>query len=257
MAIEIDLAKFNSKAKLKDRYAKQLARLKAAKIDTSYIEAAVDDAAANIATSDGASLVIYGDPQSGKTEMMICLTAKLLDQGHSTIVHLMNDSVDLLSQNLKRFKTSGLAPAPRSLSELLHSSSGQKPQELVVFCKKNPRDLGNLIDRLKGNGGIVVTDDEADYATPNSKINQGTKTKINRLVGELIGKKGYYIGVTATPARLNLNNTLKNDAAKWVRFRSHEKGYYVVDTQLSFHYSVHSSRGHYEPNSRRPQPRNR
>jgi hypothetical protein len=36
--------------------------------------------------------------------MMICLTAKLLDEKHKIIVHLMNDSVDLLSQNLKRFQ---------------------------------------------------------------------------------------------------------------------------------------------------------
>src|SRR6185437_16142604 len=159
----------------------------------------------------------------GKTEMMICLTAKLLDEGYSTVVHLMNDSVDLLTQNLKRFKASALAPGPKGLSELLQSSQNQSPQELVVFCKKNPRDLENLIGRLKDHGKIVVIDDEADYATPNAKINQGTKTTINKLVGELIGENGHYIGVTATPARLNLNNTLENDTAKWVRFKSHSK----------------------------------
>ena len=102
----------------------------------------------------------------------------------------MNDSVDLLTQNLKRFKGAGLAPGPRSLSELLQSSDDQKPQELVVFCKKNYRDLDNLIGRLKGQAKIVVIDDEADYATPNAKINQGAKTKINELVGTLIGDTG-------------------------------------------------------------------
>jgi len=155
--------------------------------------------------------------------MMICLTAKLLDAGHSIVIHLMNDSVDLLTQNLKRFKRSGLAPAPRSLSELLQSSDPKKPQELVVFCKKNSRDLDKLIGRLKGRKKIVVIDDEADYATPNAKINQGAKTKINELVGSLIGSDGHYIGVTATPARLDLNNTFKNDAEKWVNFRPHSE----------------------------------
>ncbi|MGH9548130.1 MAG: Z1 domain-containing protein, partial [Terriglobales bacterium] len=109
------------------------------------------------------------------------------------------------------------------MSELLQSSENQNPQGLVVFCKKNPRDLDNLIKRLKGQGKIVVIDDEADYATPNAKVNQGTKTPINELIGELIGDTGHYVGVTATPARLNLNNTLENDTAKWVRFRSHSK----------------------------------
>src|ERR1039458_1721339 len=223
MTTGIDLEKFKNKAKLKDRYAKQLQRLQAKGIATDSIELAVNAAVANLAKADASSLVIYGEPQSGKTEMMICLTARLLDEGHSTIIHLMNDSVDLLTQNLKRFKASGLAPGPRSLSELLQSSENQTPQELVVFCKKNSRDLDNLIGRLKSQGKVVVIDDEADYATPNAKINQGTKTKINELVGNLIGDTGHYIGVTATPARLNLNNTLENDTAKWVRFRSHSK----------------------------------
>ena len=219
----IDLEKFKNKAKLKDRYERQLQRLQADGRATDSIELAVSATVANLGKTKASSLVIYGEPQSGKTEMMICLTAKLLDEGHSTIVHLMNDSVDLLTQNLKRFKASGLAPGPRGLSELLQSSKNQSPQELVVFCKKNSRDLDNLIERLKSRSKIVVIDDEADYATPNAKINQGTKTKINELVGKLIGDDGHYIGVTATPARLNLNNTLENDTAKWVRFKSHSK----------------------------------
>ena len=154
---------------------------------------------------------------------MICLTAKLLDEGLSVIVHLMNDSVDLLAQNLKRFKSSGLAPAPRSLPELLQASESNKPLELVVFCKKNAKDLGKLIKRLDGAVNLVVVDDEADYATPNSKINEGNKTTINKLIGDLIGDSGYYIGVTATPARLDLNNTFDNKSEKWVKFPSHAK----------------------------------
>lgn len=223
MSVQIDLERFKSKAKLTDRYVKQLQRLKAEKIETSCVEKTVQEAIANLSSPNTSSLVIYGEPQSGKTEMMICLTAELLDDGHPIIVHLMNDSVDLLAQNLRRFKRSGLAPAPRSLSELLQSSENQIPQELVVFCKKNARDLEKLIKRLEGKGRLVVVDDEADYATPNSKVNQGAKTKINSLVGQLIGENGYYIGVTATPARLDLNNTLQNDTEKWVNFPPHSK----------------------------------
>src|ERR1700740_1672263 len=216
----IDLAKFKSKAKLKDGYAKQLHRLQNKGIAPACIEQAVNGAVANF-TKGKASLVIYGEPQSGTTEMMICLTAKLLDDGHSVIVHLMNDSVDLLAQNLTRFRASGLAPAPRSLSEVLQSSNGHNPKELVVFCKKNVHDLDKLVTRLAGTGKVVVIDDEADYATPNAKVNEGTKTKVNQRVSKLIGNDGSYIGVTATPARLDLNNKFKNDTAKWVSFPPH------------------------------------
>jgi len=232
----MDVEKFKEKAKLTDRYAKQLTRLQKTEIPTACIEEAVDGALAKL-NSTNASLVIYGEPQSGKTEMMICLTAKLLDTGHRIIVHLMNDSVDLLTQNLKRFKASGLAPAARNSSELLSSFTLQPSQELVVFCKKNARDLEKLIERLKDAGQIIVIDDEADYATPNAKINAGTKTKINHLVGQLIGNAGYYIGVTATPARLDLNNTFQNDTDKWVNFPPHAKytgqdTFFPIDQQV-------------------------
>jgi hypothetical protein len=223
MAGKINIAKFKKRAKLMDRYAKQLLRLRSSGVATNCVERAVNDAMTNLSTAKNRSLVIYGEPQSGKTEMMISLTAKLLDTGHQTIVHLMNDSVDLLGQNLGRFKASGLAPAPRSLSEHLQSSNSLSPREVVVLCKKNARDLEKLIARLKGKKRRVVIDDEADYATPNSKVNTGTKTTINNLVSKVVGDDGFYIGVTATPARLDLNNTLRNDTASWVDFPTHDK----------------------------------
>ncbi len=65
---------------------------------------------------------------------------------------------------------------------------------------------------LRARKDIIVIDDEADFASPNAKINSNDKTKINKLIHELIGESGQYVGVTATPARLNLNNTLRTTA---------------------------------------------
>lgn len=209
------------KAALKDRYRKQLNRVKANGEQTDCIDEAVTAVTDTLPKTASTSLVVYGDPQSGKTEMMICLTAKLLDLGYSLIVHLLNDSLDLLVQNLERFKLAGLAPAPRNSSEL--TSSPLAPgQSAVLFCKKNAKDLQKLIAALGKAGPVVVIDDEADYATPNAKVNQNEKTRINELVTALVGTKGHYIGVTATPARLNLNNTLDNKTEMWVQFRPHD-----------------------------------
>jgi hypothetical protein len=214
------LGKLTANLVVKDQYAKQLARVEKAGEQTDMIAGAVDDAIDKMPKASTGSLVIYGDPQSGKTEMMICLTARLLDEGHKTIVHLMNDSVDLLSQNLGRFKLAGLAPAPRNATDLLNSPL-VPGQNAILFCKKNAKDLEKLIAQLKGTGPVVVIDDEADYATPNAKINQNEQTKINKLVSDLLGKNGTYIGVTATPARLNLNNTFDNKTETWVHFLPH------------------------------------
>lgn len=215
-----DLAGLVASAKLTNRFEKQIARVTTAGQQTDCIEDAVAGVVSNLQLASTGSLVVYGDPQSGKTEMMICLTAKLLDMGFRTIIHLMNDSVDLLSQSLDRFKLSGLAPSPRNSSDLSNSPL-VKGHAAVLFCKKNSKDLQKLVEHLKDSGPVVVIDDEADFATPNGKINKKEKTRINELVGELIGPKGKYVGVTATPARLNLNNTFNNKAERWVHFRAH------------------------------------
>ena len=204
-----------------DQYERQLRRLTSTGVSVTCIEQAVRGALDSLDEKEGRSFVIYGEPQSGKTEMMICLTAKLLDTGRDMIVHLLNDSVDLLGQNLGRFKSSGLAPAARNFSEVLDSAVKLKGQKNVIFCKKNGSDLRKLLEKIGGWPGVVVIDDEADYASPNAKVNSGERTKINALITSLIGKDGFYIGVTATPARLDLNNTFDNDTQLWVDFPPH------------------------------------
>ncbi len=208
-------------ATIKDQYTKQLNRVKASGQQMDKIANAVDEVIKNLPMASAGSLVVYGDPQSGKTEMMICLTARLLDDGHKIIIHLLNDSVDLLNQNRDRFTLAGLAPTPRIATDLANSPliSGHNA---ILFCKKNAKDLKKLISKLENSGPVVVIDDEADYATPNANINKNETTKINKLVSELLGRKGKYIGVTATPARLNLNNTFDNKTETWVQFHSHD-----------------------------------
>lgn len=215
------LTKLVANAAIKDQYKRQIARIQARGEQTERIVEAVEGVIKVLPTASTGSLVVYGDPQSGKTEMMICLTAALLDNGYKTVVHLMNDSVDLLMQNLDRFKLAGLAPAPRNSTDLLHSPL-VAGHNAIIFCKKNPKDLEKLIKALEHVGSIIVVDDEADYATPNGKINKKETTKINELVSALLGKHGKYIGVTATPARLNLNNTFNNKTETWVHFRPHD-----------------------------------
>lgn len=219
MPLDPHLANLAAKAAVKDQYQKQLNRLRSQNQQTDRIEEAVKDALENLPIAKSGSLVIYGDPQSGKTEMMICLTARLLDEGEQIIVHLLNDSVDLLTQNLGRFRKAGLAPAPRNAIDLVHTPL-VRGHSAILFCKKNVRDLGKLIAALKG-APVIVIDDEADYATPNAKINKQEKTKINERVEQLLGQNGKYIGVTATPARLNLNNTFDNRPETWVQFHPH------------------------------------
>ena len=203
------------------RYARRIKALKDKDLDTDSIEKAVSGAISNIQEHSTRSFVIYGEPQSGKTEMMIALTAKLLDCGHKIIVVLLNDNVQLLEQNLERFLRSGLDPAPKKFNDILDPSIRIGSSNWVIFSKKNSGDLQKLLAKIEKIDNKVIIDDEADYATPNAKINKDEKTKINELVGKLLSQNGIYIGVTATPARLDLNNTFENDNDKWIDFPPH------------------------------------
>lgn len=217
-----DVARFAAAFQSHDRYKRHIDQLDGNHEFTDSIKETVEEARHNIIDLKARSFVIYGQPQSGKTAMMIALTAALLDANYPIVIVLVNDNVQLLRQNLERFRNAGLDPAPRHFMEVLDEEISLKDGEWIVFCKKNANDLRKLIDKLDGvSRRRVILDDEADYATPNAKINRGEKTRINELVEKLIGSSGIYVGVTATPARLNLNNTFENDTERWVLFRPH------------------------------------
>ena len=218
--IHFDLQNLKQETAPDNRYNRRLAKLTASGKQVDRIKRVVESSVENI-NKGQKSFVIYGEPQSGKTEMMIALTARLLDEGQKIIIVLLNDSVQLLGQNLERFQRSGLSPAPKKFSEILPKSVKIGDAPWVIFSKKNARDLEKLIDKLSAYSGKVVIDDEADYATPNSKINKQEQSKINELTGKLIGSDGIYIGVTATPARLDLNRTHDNQNESWIDFPPH------------------------------------
>lgn len=213
-----DFREIRGKAKGASRYHRQISRLTSQNFNTQNISQAVDKAIANIKDESCRSFIIYGEPQSGKTEMMIALTSRLLDEGFRIIIILLNDDVELLKQNIGRFGVSGIDPAPKNSRDILDHVVTIGENEWIIFSKKNSSDLNKLIQKIGHFERKVVIDDEADYATPNAKVNKGDKTKINEHVERLLGTDGIYIGVTATPARLDLNNTYNNESKFWVDF---------------------------------------
>lgn len=222
-SMEFDLENFKGAAiEHAGRLEQQYARMRGDGKSTEFVETAVDRALSNIVRHDADAFVIYGEPQSGKTEMMIALTAALLDAGKRIVIILTNDSVQLLEQNLSRFQASGLDPAAKRFSDVLDPVHNLKEGEWVIFAKKNGRDLQRLVDKLAQVGERVVIDDEADFASPNGKVNRNEKTRINELIEKLLGGDGVYIGVTATPARLDLNMTFGNNNERWVDFPAHD-----------------------------------
>ncbi len=223
-----------------NQYGKRIKLLKNEKgFDTSNIEDVVKEVTNNIFKKNCRSLVIYGEPQSGKTETMIALTAKLLDEGKKHILLLVTDNVKLRDQNLGIFAKSRINPTPKDnldfLREVKENNLNIAKVPFIVFCKKNASELRNLIKdtRLAELDDLIIIDDEADYATPNSKVNKRDNSNeakelrsvINGLIKEIMNRNGIWIGVTATPGRLDLNNTYANETNRWVYLPPHDKYY--------------------------------
>jgi superfamily II DNA or RNA helicase len=206
-----DIKKCKNLPGKQNRYERRIKSLQSSGFDIRYIESTVNEAIKNI-HSNCQSFVIYGEPQSGKTEMMIALTAKLLDEGHKIIIILLADNLHLLNQNLDRFSQSSLDPTPCFIEKILEEKIGDK--NWIIFSKKNNYNLKKLIDKLHNQKRLIILDDEADNATPNAKINKDERTAINDSIDKLLGTDGTYIGVTATPARLDLNHTFNNMTEK-------------------------------------------
>ena len=209
-------------------YDKRISSVKQRGRETRHIENGIEEVERVLGRGVN-SFVVYGEPQSGKTEFMIALACKLIDLDYQTIFVVMNDNTELESQNFDRFHAAPeLNPTPLRDSQLPHMSDIQLKQDKqrIIFCRKNSKNLQKLIQHCRFMKNRVVIDDEADYASPNAKINKNEVTAINKFLGELGNfenedDRGTYIGVTATPARLDLNNTFLNDSKEWIFLNSH------------------------------------
>ncbi|RZM18474.1 MAG: tetratricopeptide repeat protein, partial [Pedobacter sp.] len=83
-----------------------------------------------------------------------------------------------------------------------------------------------LHEYIRLNDTLFSQDNKNKLAEKESKYvidRKNAELEINKLIKTLLANDGQYIGVTATPARLNLNNTFENDSALWVDFAPHSK----------------------------------
>ena len=211
-------------------YSSRINYLTSIQRDISIIEDGVSKVIENIGKG-ARSLVVYGEPQSGKTEFMIALVCKLLDEGKKTIFVIMNDNTELEVQNFQRFKAAmQINPSPMTAEQFIELPNDEKKSnnQKIVFCRKNSSNLKKLITEARFLDDRLIIDDEADYASPDGNINKDSDpSTINYLVKNLGHLEntgnGIYIGVTATPGRLDLNGTFANDSKNWVFLKSHNQ----------------------------------
>lgn len=189
------------------------------------IDGASDDVVSNLANPKFAGTgtlkkkgLVLGFVQSGKTANYTAVAAKALDQGYKLIIVLSGIHNNLREQTQERvtrdlgldevsevYKLTSSGKDFKRDTNAASILSGGNPAIAVV--KKNKSVLAGLRRWLKdGNQQlqqtpVLIIDDEADQATPNTQADRDEVSAINKLVREIWStvRLGTYVGYTATP----------------------------------------------------------
>lgn len=161
--------------------------------------------------------LVMGNVQSGKTRNFAGVIAKAADAGYRLVIVLSGINNNLREQTQARLTAQlfgGPGWYPLTVADC-DFRPVEKPAELLehqpVLCavvKKNERRLQYLIDTLKeiplelrAQRPVLIIDDEADQATPNSLAEKDALSTINarlRTLWETVCV-GSYVAYTATP----------------------------------------------------------
>lgn len=175
--------------------------------------------------------LVLGNVQSGKTRNFAGVIAKAVDAGYRFVIVLAGIHNNLRTQSQDRldsqlFDAKGWYPlttsdsdfeAPLKPAELFRNS-----QAIYAVVKKNSNRLGKLNDMLVNEVGpevlqnwpVLIVDDEADQASPNSLAQKGEISTINSHLRDLwkTVRTGTYVAYTATPfANVLIDPELEND----------------------------------------------
>ncbi|GAA1979989.1 Z1 domain-containing protein [Terrabacter lapilli] len=161
--------------------------------------------------------LVLGYVQSGKTANYAAVAAKAADAGYRLCIvmsglhnNLRRQTQVRLNRDLGVSNWAALTTDDRDFGEVLHGQALlQNPQmRTLAVVKKNPVRLQRLRDWLKNidptvraQAPILLLDDEADQATPNSLAARQELSRINALIREIWSEipTGSYVGYTATP----------------------------------------------------------
>lgn len=160
--------------------------------------------------------LVLGYVQSGKTANYTAVMAKAADAGYRTFVVLSGMHNNLRRQTQARINrdlgTQAWAPLTTEDADFGRVVNGSalmaQGVHSIAVVKKNASRLIRLRDWLRdidedvrAASPILIIDDEADQATPNSKAARDELSRINELVREIWAevKTGSYVGYTATP----------------------------------------------------------
>lgn len=178
--------------------------------------------------------LVLGHVQSGKTANFTAVIAKAADAGYRFFIvlsglnnALRNQTQERLEEDLRIINSADWITVTDSVRDFRETRNvnaflaDQQSAKILGVVKKHGGRLRRLIHWLQGAQAsvlqacpVLVIDDEADQASPNSHPDPEERTAINRLIVELLLSlpKAAYVGYTATPfANLFIDPTQPED----------------------------------------------
>jgi hypothetical protein len=158
--------------------------------------------------------LLFGEVQSGKTShTFACLAATVdADDAFATFIYLVSNSTNLQEQTRDRAMAQ-LDEVFAVCDEKEHGTrfANAKRRPRLAVIKKEVNTLRAWVDAIRKDqrsnlGPIFIVDDEADAASPNTKINSEEESSTFALLNELrsLGTSSIFLQVTATPQALLL-----------------------------------------------------
>lgn len=160
--------------------------------------------------------LVIGYVQSGKTANYTAVMAKAADAGYRLFIVLAGMHNNLrrqtqvrLSRDLVDHDWAALTTDDADFGNVLNGAAMlNRGVHAIAVVKKNQARLRSLRDWLQDiprsireRVPVLILDDEADQATPNSATAADQQTRINQLIREIWAEvpTGTYLGYTATP----------------------------------------------------------
>jgi Z1 domain len=160
--------------------------------------------------------LVVGYVQSGKTANYTAVMAKAADAGYQLFIvlsglhnNLRRQTQVRLTNDLVDHDWTPLTSDTKDFGNVINGAAFlSKGVMSIAVVKKNParlRSLRNWLhdipERIRRQVPVLLLDDEADQATPNSASAREQVTRINQLVRQIWREipTGTYLGYTATP----------------------------------------------------------
>jgi len=187
---------------------------------------------ANFSYREHVVSLLMGNVQSGKTSHMFGLITAAADQGFNIFVLLTTDNTLLQEQTFKRALADLDTFCVCGENDYIRFQANALKKPVLLVLKKNVHVLQQWKNNFSSTNfcagnPLFIVDDEADAASPNTKVNQKDVSAINRTLNAIkkTSASSIYLQVTGTPQSLLLQTKIAGWKPQFIYYFEPGKGY--------------------------------